>query len=842
MAKNTGYKIITYIDVNPQSSTYQQTRTERVYDTTTCGLQDENWQLINTYCELNEQGVNTGYKISLYQDMNTLSPTYGTTRKDRVQDTTTCPLASTDPNWIEDDKFAAYCETKFYEPSHTEGLTGNKICRVYDANPLSPTYMSGVVSSVTSSDCPAPDTTPQLEVVTESCQICSYQGQLQYSGLKDVTAIDKNVYSSTFMQTVETSVEDTTKCPASYTYVLSLGSTSYTATNASGSKSVSVTSTKSNNCLGSVNISYSVSESCHWVSVTTASTGFTLSYTENTATSDRSCTVSVSNAGASASFVLTQNGRPIEYVFTIGSSSGSYAATGESKTISVTSTADGVVTGFTASEGCNWVSVSTASTSFTVTVDAATSYTNSRTCTITLTQRGSNRTLNYTVSQPKKDSTYVFTLDEQSDIIAAEAGSYTYAITSTKNGSNQGYSVSESCDWLSVSTGATSYSITVTNNTSTATSRSCFLTFTQNESENVKTMSITQSASAAPDVYIFTIASDHDEFDASAQTRAYAVTSTKNGSSIGFTASESLSWLTATTSSTGVSVSVDENNGTQRSGTIQLTQSESGYFVNLYIQQNAKPASCTVTSITASPTQVSLNPSGQTLITVGSTGTICTNDWEAYKLFYNINTGQWMIMPQTETTGHSGTYFTISSAGRYRIYAADDSAYSVGVTAKTAYSLCVSGNTNTPNAWEIAGTASSTEQVCNNNSPIEFGITCTATTSDQGHLSRTLYYSFTNASVSSIGAWKLTDGMTSCSGDSASLNTTIQCGTDCYVTFGTSQATLENNTMNRWMVDAIINLSTGDQVDFRGTLYGAPMMGLSMSAPTDEEEQGETDE
>ena len=116
MAKNTGYKIITYIDVNPNSPTYRTTREERIQDTTTCGLQDENWQLVESHCELTDQGINSGYLIATYQDVNELSPTYGSTREERSQDTTSCPMPSTDPEWIEDPDFASYCEVIWYEP------------------------------------------------------------------------------------------------------------------------------------------------------------------------------------------------------------------------------------------------------------------------------------------------------------------------------------------------------------------------------------------------------------------------------------------------------------------------------------------------------------------------------------------------------------------------------------------------------------------------------------------------------------------------------------------------------------------------------------------------------
>lgn len=561
MAKNTGYKITIYIDVNPKSPTYRTTRTERTRDTNTCGLQDENWQLVGSHCELNEQGTNSGYKITVYQDVNTLSPTYGTTREERTQDTTTCPMASAEPNWIEDDKFESYCETIYYEPSHTLGNTGNKVIRLYDANPLSPTYMSGVVSSVTSSDCPAPNTEPQLESITESCQICSTSSGLQYSGYKEVVGIDKNVYSSTFMNTITTLELDTTKCPATigYTFVAEPMMIT-TSTPQSGTAQVSVTSNRSTPCGGEVeSVSWSVSESCSWVTITKNANNFVINYGQNTSTSQRDCQITVTQSGS-----------------------------GESKIVT--------------------------------------------------------------------------------------------------------------------------------------------------------------------------------------------------------------------------------------------------------LHQAGQAEQCVVSAISLSDRVLYPNPTAQTQVTVSSNGG-CDNTWEGFRLVQN-DSGNWVPNPLTRVTGNSGDYYNVSNVGRYRVYSVDDNSIYSNFTAKTIYSLCVSGTTNTPNSWEIQGVASSTEQICNSDSPLEFGIVCTATTSDQGHLSRTLYYSFSGSSLASIGHWRLSDGNVSCSGETASLNQTIQCGTDCYATFGSSSATLENNTQNRWMVDATLILASGDEVEFRGTLYGAPMMGLA-STNTEEETENE---
>lgn len=562
MAKNTGYKITIYIDVNPKSPTYRTTRTERTRDTNTCGLQDENWQLIGEHCELNEQGTNSGYKITVYQDVNTLSPTYGTTREERTQDTTTCPLASADPNWIEDDKFESYCETMFYEPSHTLGNTGNKVVRYYDANPLSPTYMSGIVSSVTSSDCPAPNTEPQLESITESCQICSTSSGLQYSGYKEVVGIDKNVYSSTFMNTITTLELDTTKCPATigYTFVVEPMMIT-TSTPQSGTAQVNVTSNRSTPCGGEVeSVSWSVSESCSWVTITKNANNFVINYAENQTTSQRGCQITATQSGS-----------------------------GESKIVTL-----------------------------------------------------------YQVGQ-----------SQQCSVSAVSAAS---SIVYYENGNAQ--------------------------NT----------------------------------IYI-----------------------TSNGG--------------------------------------------------------------------------------------------CSDIWEIYKLTPTgdyISGQEWVPIPVVVTSGHSGEVCNLREIGRFRACSYDDSTKYYDFQVRHRYTMCVSGTTITPNEWNIQGTTSSIEQVCNSNSPYEFGITCSATTADAGHLSRLCYYSFSGQSLSGISYCEITDGNWSCTYGQVGLNTTLNCENNCYATFSSNQVLLENNTTDTWVVAATLTLSGGDEVEFRGILRGgAPMMGLTS---TNEEE------
>ncbi len=637
--QNSGFEIITYIDVNPQSPTYGQTRTERVANPTDCATGSSSWSLVTSYCEMDSIGANSGYRIDLYEDIDPLSPTFAQTREDRTRDLTTCPLASTNPNWMIDDEYPSYCETKFYEPSHTEGNTGLKVVQLIDENMLSPTYGHTQISAVTSSDCVAPDTTPHLEDILENCQLCTAGGTVQFNGIKEVVGIDKNVYSSTFLSTVTQEIEDVVKCPDGGVYNFSVSNASPQVTYQNGSTLVTVTSNRSNPCR---------SRAVSWV----------------------------------------------------------------------------------ASESCDWVDISTTSNALSMTYSTNPSY-DSRTCSITLTQAESNNTTTVALIQDGKPPHWEITMP----------------VTSVS-------------------------------------------------------------------------------WDYSAHSATFVVNSVKNDTIlIPFTASESCNWVTVTTSSTSMTVSVTENDSPERRCVITVTQDESGKFVQFLVEQGMNPEACTIYSITANPTKAQLvNGTATTQVTVSSSGSVCSNDWEAYKMIL-IN-GQWQISPTTRETGHSGSNYSMTQSGRYRIFSIDDSSHRVDVTAVTPYSLTVSGTSVTPNVWSIDSVTSNTTAITSTSSPSSFGLSCTATTADQGNMSRTCYYALNGVTISGISWYQMSNGTTTCSGDSTSISTwtsTIQCGTSCFVTFSSNSVLIENKTNDRWQIDVTLLLSGGGSIDFRGVLYGTAM-------------------
>lgn len=209
----TGYRVYKYKDINPNSPTYGTYKEERERDAS-CNEESPNWQQTSTYCELDVKGTNTGYYVYVQTDVNPKSPTAGQTREERQYDVSHCPKQDTNPHWIEDDNFEAYCETMWYEPAHVEGNTGYRISREIDDNRYSPTWGQKRDVRELSELCPAPSTEPNIEEISYSCQLeTDSQGNVYMNGYADVTGLDKNIYSPTYLSSVTVAVYDEERCP-----------------------------------------------------------------------------------------------------------------------------------------------------------------------------------------------------------------------------------------------------------------------------------------------------------------------------------------------------------------------------------------------------------------------------------------------------------------------------------------------------------------------------------------------------------------------------------------------------------------------------------------------------
>ena len=135
----SGYKIIIEQDTNPSSLSYGQTRQRRVFSEETCppGTDVAQWEMTNQYCEMVDR-MRNGYLVTIYTDVNEDSATYNQTRTERVMDATTCPIDTTNPNWQNTGE--AYCEQILYTPGNVYGNSGYEIQIQTDVNEFSSTY------------------------------------------------------------------------------------------------------------------------------------------------------------------------------------------------------------------------------------------------------------------------------------------------------------------------------------------------------------------------------------------------------------------------------------------------------------------------------------------------------------------------------------------------------------------------------------------------------------------------------------------------------------------------------------------------------------------------------
>ena len=208
----TGYRMYQKTDVNPNSPTYGHSDWTKERDAT-CNEASPNWTQTAAYCEVDIQGSNTGYHTVVTSDVNTKSPTYGQTRTESTLNTTLCPIADKNPKWIPDEKFEGYCEQMYYEPAHVEANSGYYIGREIDDNRLSPTYRQTRDTRVLSPECPPPDTTPSIEEVSYSCVLDEdSEGNLLLTGECDITGLDTNVFSATYLQVTTSRIIDTERC------------------------------------------------------------------------------------------------------------------------------------------------------------------------------------------------------------------------------------------------------------------------------------------------------------------------------------------------------------------------------------------------------------------------------------------------------------------------------------------------------------------------------------------------------------------------------------------------------------------------------------------------------
>lgn len=191
------------------------------------------------------------------------------------------------------------------------------------------------------------------------------------------------------------------------TYVFSAQTTSTSVTTSAGSVVINITSkADGKNCEYTVN-----SYNGPITAVTTAATNVTIRYSANTTSSQRSGTVILSQNGSEKKITITITQNAAVYVFQMTNTSYNIDYDVTSVTATLTSTYGDSFQPYS----CSWVtqgngvSFTTAQTYVKVTLSANTNTAQTKTTSCRITQNGSNRTIDFTIVQSKKDYEFYVT-------------------------------------------------------------------------------------------------------------------------------------------------------------------------------------------------------------------------------------------------------------------------------------------------------------------------------------------------------------------------------------------------------------------------------------------------
>lgn len=408
-------------------------------------------------------------------------------------------------------------------------------------------------------------------------------------------------------------IDDIRKKVETWNYYLTVSPTSMSFGAGGGSKSFTVSSYKRKVLDG---VEQSGDTSVSLKSTVISGSGFSLSGTTvsasaNESTSNRTGTVTITQneSNKTATISLSQNGDTIssygEWTISVSASPTSVSSSGGTSTITASAKrtvywASGDVTEETGNPtlSTNLGSLSSSSSPSTLTLGENTS-TSSRTATITASYSGKSATCTVTQAGAEPTIEYVFTISPWQVNVGASGGTGDIGFTSYKlvNGNqiSLGYSIDSSTlpSWATYSNGR----FTISSNSSTS-SRSANVYFTQNESGNRDYATITQSGYVPPaDNYVFTweggstsdvSASFPWDFSANGTAANIPVISTKNGSSQSWSVSSKPSWITTSTTSSKVTISASDNSGSARSGSVVLTQEDSGKTLTINVSQEAE--------------------------------------------------------------------------------------------------------------------------------------------------------------------------------------------------------------------------------------------------------------
>lgn len=256
----------------------------------------------------------------------------------------------------------------------------------------------------------------------------------------------------------------------------------------------------------------------------------------------------------------------------------------------------------------NLGSLSSSSSPSTLTLGENTS-TSSRTATIRATYDGKSATCTVTQSGATPSTTYTFFINPYKVNVGSSGGSGGVTISSYKTVGSSTYDVDYSIDsstlpsWASFNKSTSTFTIQSTTSTIGRTAR---VYFDQDESGKRDYAELTQTGYTPPaDTYVFTwhngsTSNKSESFQATgAVSSAITLVSTKNGSNHPWSTTSHPSWITIVSeTATSVTIQASNNTGSARSGSVVLTQEDSGKTLTINVSQDAYVADTYVFTIT----------------------------------------------------------------------------------------------------------------------------------------------------------------------------------------------------------------------------------------------------
>lgn len=336
----------------------------------------------------------------------------------------------------------------------------------------------------------------------------------------------------------------------------------------------------------------------------------------------------------------------------VGESGGTTSSISISSSKSRLGTTESVGWSIDSSTVPSWITWNSSSMTFTV---ASNSSTSSRTADIYFEQdeSGNRDYARVTQAEATPTTTYTFSVNPHKVNVGSNGGSGSVTITSYKTVGYNTYDVDYSIDsstlpsWASFNKSTSTFTIQSTTST---VGRTAKVYFDQDESGKRDYAEITQTGYTPPvDTYVFTwfdgrtsdiSASFPWDFSANGTAAAnIPVVSTKNGSSQSWSVSSEPSWIVTSTTSSKVIISVSDNSGSARSGTIVLTQSGSNKTLRINVTQDAKPAE-NVYVFTITPNTYDVPYSGASFLP----RTVSTKNGS--KIGYSLTSGEtdWVVV------------------------------------------------------------------------------------------------------------------------------------------------------------------------------------------------------